>query len=321
MTRERDASLTLGDERDLSFTFVDGLGFSSMTGHPGVVVTLDGEIHPPGTPLLFADDLAAVRGDGVFETLLVRDGGACLVQAHLERLSYSARLMDLPEPDLPAWRRAIDVAVQQWAACTADEGAMRLVYSRGRERDTVPTAYVTVNPVADRVATARRDGVAAVTLPRELPSTGVGAMPWLLAGAKTLSYAVNMAALRHAARQGAGDVIFISSDGYVLEGPRSTVVIATEIGGATGLLTPPPWYPILRGTTQQALFEVARAKGYDCDYRALRVSDLFAAQGIWLVSSMTLAARVHTLDSQALPRAPMAAEFAELVDAAIVSDR
>jgi 4-amino-4-deoxychorismate lyase len=163
-----------------------------------------------------------------------------------------------------------------------------------------------------------------VTLPRELPATGVEAMPWLLAGAKTLSYAINMAALRHAGRQGAGDVIFVSSDGYVLEGPRSTVVIAVGGAGASGnvcLLTPPPWYPILRGTTQQALFGVARAKGYDCDYRALRVADLFAAQGIWLVSSMTLAARVHTLDGQALPSAPLATEFAGLVDAAIVSDR
>ncbi|HZC09078.1 MAG TPA: aminodeoxychorismate lyase, partial [Mycobacterium sp.] len=163
----------------------------------------------------------------------------------------------------------------------------------------------------------------AVTLPRELPASGVEAMPWLLAGAKTLSYAINMAALRHAARQGAGDAIFVSSDGYVLEGPRSTVVIAVggESGGNVCLLTPPPWYPILRGTTQQALFGVARAKGYDCDYRALRIADLFAAQGLWLVSSMTLAARVHTLDGRVLPSAPMAAEFAELVDAAIVSDR
>ena len=295
-----------------------------MTAQLGVVVTLDGEVHPPGTPLLFADDLAAVRGDGVFETLLVRDGGACLVEAHLGRLGHSANLLDLPEPDLASWRRAIDLATRGWAADTTDEGAMRLVYSRGRERGSAPTAYVTVNPVADRIAAARRDGVAAVTLPRELPATGVEAMPWLLAGAKTLSYAINMAALRHAARQGAGDVIFVSSDGYVLEGPRSTVVIAVGGAGASGdvcLLTPPPWYPILRGTTQQALFGVARAKGYDCDYRALRVADLFAAQGIWLVSSMTVAARVHTLDGQALPRAPLATEFAELVDAAVVCDR
>ena len=57
------------------------------------------------------------------------------------------------------------------------------------------------------------------------------------------------------------------------------------------------------------------------DPTALRVADLFAAQGVWLVSSMTLAARVHTLDGRKLPSAPIAAEFAGLVDAAIVSDR
>ncbi len=293
-----------------------------MTGHPGVIVTLDGEVHPPGTPLLFADDLAAVRGDGVFETLLVRDGRACLVEAHLGRLGHSAKLIELPEPDLSAWRHAIDLATTQWVNDTSDEAMMRLVYSRGRERGSAPTAYVMVNPVADRIRAVRRDGLAAITLPRELPSAGVENMPWLLAGAKTLSYAINMAALRHADRHGAGDVIFVSSDGYILEGPRSTVVIAVDgDGGNLCLLTPPPWYPILRGTTQQALFTVARAKGYDCDYRALRIADLRAAQGIWLVSSMTLAARVHTLDGKALPRASLTAEFAELVDAAIVSDR
>src|SRR5947199_682538 len=293
-----------------------------MTGHPGIVVTLDGAVHPSEAPLLFADDLAAVRGDGVFETLLVRDGGACLVEAHLNRLVHSAKLLELPSPDLAAWRHAIDQAAQQWTSETDDEAAMRLVYSRGRESGSAPTAYVTVNPVADRIATVRREGLAALTLPRELPSAGVEAMPWLLAGAKTLSYAINMAALRHAERHGAGDVIFVSSDGYILEGPRSTVVIATDgDDGNVCLLAPPPWYPILRGTTQQALFSVARAKGYDCDYRALRVADLLAAQGIWLVSSMTLAARVHTLDGRRLPRSPIAAEFAELVGAAILSDR
>ena len=67
-----------------------------MAGQTGVIVTLDGDVHPPGTPLLHADDLAVVRGDGIFETLLVRDGGACLVESHLQRLTQSAKLMDLP---------------------------------------------------------------------------------------------------------------------------------------------------------------------------------------------------------------------------------
>jgi 4-amino-4-deoxychorismate lyase len=290
-----------------------------------VVVTLDGALHDPSAPLLFADDLAAVRGDGIFETLLVREGGPCLLEAHLQRLAQSAELMDLPAPDGEAWRRAAALAASRWIdEHGSDDGVMRLVYSRGRERGGPPTAYLTVGALPDRVAAVRENGLAALTLARGLPTTAAQA-PWLLAGAKTLSYAVNMAALRYAAERGAGDVIFVSSDGYVLEGPRSTVVIAT----GEGLLTPPPSLPILHGTTQQALFDVASEKGYGCQYAPLRPADLLDAQGVWLVSSITLAARVHTLDGRPLRQAPAAAtagyppavEFAELVDRAILTDR
>ncbi|AEV73120.1 branched-chain amino acid aminotransferase/4-amino-4-deoxychorismate lyase [Mycolicibacterium rhodesiae NBB3] len=293
----------------------------AMASQPAIVVTLDGVVHDPGAPLLYADDLAAVRGDGIFETLLIRDGRPCLLESHLDRLTQSAAMMDLPAPDLTKWRGAVGVAVERWLADGGGEGVLRLVYSRGRESGSPCTAFATIGALAARVADARSRGVAAVTLARGLSAEHTRDMPWLLAGAKTLSYAVNMAALRHAERLGAGDVIFVGSDGLILEGPRSTVVVASERDGVPTLLTPPPWYPILRGTTQQALFDVARNKGCACDYQALRPTDLFAAQGVWLVSSITLAARVHTLDGKALPPAPLAGEIAALVDAAIVSDR
>ena len=292
-----------------------------MASQLGVVVTLDGELHDSQAPLLHADDLAAVRGDGIFESLLIRGGRPCLLESHLGRLTQSATMMDLPAPDLPRWRAAVEVAVERWVAGGGGEGVLRLVYSRGRESGSPPTAFATIGAVPARVADARSRGLAAVTLARGLPAEGATEMPWLLAGAKTLSYAVNMAALRHAERRGAGDVIFVGSDGLILEGPRSTVVVATDLGGTPALLTPPPWFPILRGTTQQALFEVARNKGYDCDYRPLRPADLLAAQGVWLISSITLAARVHTLDGKALRPAPLAGEITKLVDAAIVCDR
>ena len=112
-----------------------------------------------------------------------------------------------------------------------------------------------------------------------------------------------MAALRHAERHGSGDVVFVSSDGFILEGPRSTVVIATRTSDTVRLLTRRRRIPILRGTTQRALFDVAADKGYDCRYRALRPEDLSPPTGFWLVSAMTLAARVHTLDGRALPAA------------------
>ena len=295
-----------------------------MASPPAVLVTLDGRLHDPDAPLLHADDLAAVRGDGVFETLLVRDGQPCLLEAHLARLAHSAATLDLPAPDLDRWRSAADMAAGCWAAAHEADGVLRLVYSRGRESAGPAgpvTAYATVGALADRVARVRRDGLAAITLDRGLP-LGAADMPWLAMGAKTLSYAVNMAALRHAERHGASEVIFVSSDGYLLEGPRSTVVIVTEgDAGRPLLLTPPPWYPILRGTTQQALFEVARNHGHDCDFRALTPADLLTAQGVWLISSITLAARVHTLDGHVLPAPSPAVAIADLVDKAIVSDR
>ena len=192
-----------------------------------VVVTLDGKLHDPQAPLLHADDLAAVRGDGIFETLLVRDGRPCLLEAHLGRLAHSAHLLDLAPPDLPRWRSAVEVAVQTWLADGGGEGVLRLVYSRGREggADTAGTTYVTVGPVPARVSEVRRAGLAALTLQRGMSAHGIDEMPWLLAGDKTLSYAVNMAALRHAARHGPGDGVFVSTDGLILAGPRSPVAL------------------------------------------------------------------------------------------------
>lgn len=279
--------------------------------HPVTIVTLEGGPVRSDSPLLHADDLAVLRGDGVFETLLVRDRAACLLDAHLHRLARSAELMDLPAPDLVEWRSAVEQALQQW---TSGEGALRMIYSRGRESGSPPTAYVMITALPERIVAARRDGVAAMSLDRGLAAHGP-AMPWLLAGAKTLSYAVNMAALRHAAEHGADDVIFISSDGYVLEGPRSSVVLV-EPGR---LITPPSSQPILRGTTQEALFEVARAAGYVCEYVPLRPADLITAQDIWLVSSITLAARVHTLDGRRTEPRVSHAEFAGLVDTAMAA--
>ena len=276
-----------------------------------VLVTLDGAVRDADAPLLRADDLAAVRGDGIFETVLVRDGAACVIELHLARFANSASMLDLPRPDLAAWRSAIAIALGEWGA--EREGAMRLVLSRGRESGGGPTAYVSVGPVADRVAVARRDGVSVCTLDRGFSVDVVEKAPWLLLGAKTLSYATNMAALRYAQARDFDDVIFTSSEGRVLEGPRSTVLIAR---GRT-LITPPVEHGILPGTTQQALFEVAGAHRFRCEMAALRPVDLIAADGIWLLSSVTLAARVHTLDGLVLPVPAIADELSELVDLAV----
>ncbi|MEV0947721.1 aminodeoxychorismate lyase [Rhodococcus sp. NPDC049939] len=276
-----------------------------------VLVTLDREVRDADAPLLYADDLAVVRGDGVFETLLVRGGRALKLEPHLARLQTSARALGLPNPNPVEWREAVKIAEQEWG--DEREGAMRLVLSRGRESGGAETAFVTVAPVSERILQARRTGVSVLMLARGFSVDLSASAPWQLLGAKTLSYATNMAALRYAATLGADDVIFVSSEGNVLEGPRSTVLIARE----KTLLTPPPDHGILPGTTQQALYEVASDRGFRCEYAALRPADLIAADGVWLISSVTTVARVRKIDGLVLPAAPLGDEIVELVDLAI----
>ena len=48
-----------------------------------------------GQPFLYADDLGAIRGDGVFETLLVRGGHTCNTDRHEKRFASSALMLSL----------------------------------------------------------------------------------------------------------------------------------------------------------------------------------------------------------------------------------
>lgn len=251
----------------------------------------------PDTPTLTVTDLAASRGDGIFETLGVVGGHPQAVTAHLDRLAGSAAKLELPAPNLEQWRTAVDLA----AAClpTIVQGGLKLVISRGVDGAGAPTGWILAS-TADREFPERRDGISAITLDRGYSSDVARRSPWLLAGAKTLSYAVNMAALREAHRRGADDAIFVTTDGFVMEAPTATVIVRH---GDT-FTTPSTDVGILPGTSQLSLFDFYREAGYRTEQRPMRVDELAGADGIWLVSSVRLAAPVVRLDGAAIAHDP-----------------
>ena len=248
----------------------------------------------PGAPLLTIDDLAVTRGDGVFETAGVVSGRVQALDAHLARLTRSAALLELPEPDEQAWRAAV-LAVAERVAGYA-EAFVKLVYTRGIEGTGVPTGWVVGQQMPDHSA-ARRDGIGIVVLDRGFAHDSAGAAPWLLQGAKTLSYAINMAAIREAKRRGADDALFVSSDGFLLEGPTSSLLL--KIGDR--LITPSPSLGILPGTTQADAFRFADSRGLATAYDLLPREALETADALWFVSSVRQAAPVRTVDGVERP--------------------
>ena len=248
-------------------------------------------------PALRVGELSAQRGDGVFETLGVVDGHPQAVGAHLARLATSAAICELPAPNGSQWRAAIAQAVLRLPQ--HGEVVLKLVYSRGVDSGPAPTAWLHATAAPD-FGTVRESGIRAVTLDRGYPHGVAEQAPWLLMGAKTLSYAVNMAALREAHRRGADDAIFLTHDGFVLEGPTSTVVLRT--GGV--FVSPVPSGAILHGTTQQSVFEHLQAAGERTEYRDVTVDELRAADAVWLLSSVRLAVHLTELDGRPVPAVP-----------------
>ncbi|GAB3702222.1 aminodeoxychorismate lyase [Amycolatopsis oliviviridis] len=232
----------------------------------------------------------------MFETILVVDGRPRELRPHLERLARSAAMLDLPEPVLADWERAAQVVIDNWSGPA--EIALKLVYTRGIDGDpeAKPFGFALGVEIDEKVLRARVEGVAAVTLERGIEPDVAERAPWLLLGAKSISYGVNMAALREAGRRGASDVIFTAADGSVFEGPTSTVVLAKD----KTLYTPPATIGILPGTTQAALFRGAERAGWSVKVEPLKVSDLTAGEGLFLASSVRKLTRVHTLDGVAL---------------------
>ncbi|MEU3646695.1 aminodeoxychorismate lyase [Lentzea sp. NPDC034063] len=261
-----------------------------------VLALLDGTLADPDSPQIRVEDLGLMRGDGVFETILVVDGKPRELTPHLDRLDRSAAMLDMAPPPRAEFERAVELVIGNWAG--GKEFALKLVYTRGVEGgDGTPTGFALGMEIGAKVLKQRAEGLSAVTLDRGIDADLADRAPWLLLGAKSLSYAINMAALREAERRGAAEVIFTTSDGSVLEGPTSTLIL---VRGKT-LVTPPSKLGILPGTTQYALFRAAERAGWTVLVEPIQTGELYDAEGVFLASSVRKITRVNVLDGKQLP--------------------
>jgi len=248
----------------------------------------------PTVPQLSVTDLVATRGDGVFETIGAFDGSPVNVGPHLARLARSAEMIDLPAPDQALLAEAVDAAIA--AHESVAELSVRVMLTRGVEGEGTPTCWIHARVSDDW--SPYRAGMRVAALDRGLATTAPATSPWLLSGAKTLSYAVNMAAVREAKRRGAADVLFVSSDGYALEGPTSTLLVRR----GDSFPTSPASAGVLAGTAVATLFEWLREQqGLATGEELMTIEDVKGSDGAWLLSSTRLAAPITHLDEHELP--------------------
>jgi 4-amino-4-deoxychorismate lyase len=247
----------------------------------------------PADPVVRADDEALLRGRAAFETLRVYGGRPFRLGVHLDRLTASAASIGLPLLE----RASLEDLVPLVLPAAGDDGAvLRLVWTGGSDAAS-PTGLALLSPVPEWIEEVRTRGAHAVSL------LGVrAAVPWLLPGVKSTSYAVNMAAEAEAKSRGADEAIFVDGDGVVLEG---TVTNVWWRKGET-LCTPALDLGILAGVTRAALFELAPSCGYGVEEGVFRLRELQGADEAFTSSSVREVMPLVEIDGRPLERGPAA---------------
>jgi branched-subunit amino acid aminotransferase/4-amino-4-deoxychorismate lyase len=123
----------------------------------------------------------------------------------------------------------------------------------------------------------------------------------LLAGAKSVSYAENMAAQAAAEEAGFDDALFVAPDGAVLEGPTSNVWFRE----GDVLHTPTLELPILAGVTRRVVRQLAGKVEEGC----YPLERLLGADEVFLTSSVREVMPVVAIGESTFERGPAAAEL------------
>jgi 4-amino-4-deoxychorismate lyase len=170
---------------------------------------------------------------------------------------------------------------------------IRLFLTRGLGQGRPPTALALLSPVPAEVVRQRTDGISVITLGLGVPAAFRSHAPWLLGGAKTLSYAVNMASMRWGTARGLDEVLWVSADGYALEAPTASLV---WLDGDELCTVQPDRAGILAGITARWLLDHAGDLGWKAAERLVRPGELAGMDGAWLTSSVRGVVAIRELD-------------------------
>lgn len=210
-------------------------------------------------------------GDGVFETISVREGEPIALTRHLARLGSSLKALGLPSVDRALVHQGITHVISEAEPNARSLGRLRITVTGGvgplgsDRNNTPPTIVVALAPTQPWPAT-----------------TSAIVVPWIrnersaIAGAKSTSYAENVVALQWAHAQGYSEGVFLNSRDELCEGTGTNIFCVID----GELVTPPLTSGCLAGIARGLVLEWCG--GVE---RAIHASELASVSEVFLTSS------------------------------------
>ncbi len=202
------------------------------------IVYFNGAFLPADAAPLSLSDRGLTLGDGIFDTLLARDGAPVEAQAHESRFLRHAAVLGIPCPPV-----AFGVAIPALLSAngfTAGRHAIRTTLTRGPSARGLacpdkpePTLIIRAAPAPEMAAPL--SAIVSQTVRRNEGSP--------LSRIKSLNYGDNIMALREARERGAGEAVLLNNRGMACCGTASNLFVLLD----GQWLTPPPEDGVLDG--------------------------------------------------------------------------
>ena len=232
---------------------------------------VDGRFVPSEQAMIPVDDLALLRGIGVFDLIRTYKGKPLFLQEHLERLFQSAQHINLSLP----WtvqdinRVVLDTLAQNRLA----EANIRIIITGGSSSDFLtpsgnPRLLVMVTPLPQLPQWWFEKGIKVVTIrgERRIP------------GAKSIDYLAATMAMEKAKAHGAVEAVYVDRNQLALEGTTSNLFVFLK----DELVT--PGEGVLSGITRQVVLDLA-APQFKVQTRDLYYDELIGASEVFITGT------------------------------------
>lgn len=250
-------------------------------------------------------DRGLAYGDGLFETVLVRNGHATLLQQHLERLGAGCNRLFLPFD-----AKAVRDELNRFARAVG-EGVIKLTYTRGDGKrgyaapiPAMPRRILTSSPLPGYPPSHAEQGIALFPC-----STRLAQQP-LLAGLKHLNRLEQVLARAEWSDERYAEGLMRDAEGYVIEGVFTNLFM---IDGDT-LITPSLSHCGVEGVMRSALISASSACGICCDVRDISLTTLLAAEEVFVCNSVIGIWPVTEFEGKQWPVGPVTRKMQALSD-------
>ncbi|THB81494.1 MAG: branched-chain amino acid aminotransferase [Desulfobacteraceae bacterium] len=236
------------------------------------VYYVDGEFVPKDQAVIPVNDLAILRGLGVFDLIRTLNGRPYFFKEHIDRLMQSARQTGL---HLPWNQTQIEDIVLQTLEKNPhlSDANIRIVITGGSSTDFMtfqeqPRLIVLITPMKRYPSEWYEKGVKVITIQQERD----------LPDAKSISYISAALALKQAHDEKAIEALYVNRNTEVLEGTTSNLFALFN----QTLVTPEAG--ILKGVTRQAVLNIARDL-YAIEQRPIKLDELLQADEVFITGT------------------------------------